>query len=347
MRKKETDDKAGRAVTMEDVARKAGVNIATVSRALRNLPRVAPSTRRKVERAAKALGYRPNPFVQAFAAHMRGCRPLPDHTPLAMFSAGNRPDATGFQRYVKGIETKAAEHGFRIDFFGKEQVGGSLDRLRQIVMARNTRALLILPVPHGMDCTALTQFPLAMATIDYTLKSPGIHRAAPAYFHNMELALQGLTERGARRIAFCTSPTETAHIGPHWLGAFCGWGKRHTPSGVLAPYFARLDGNTAPARQHFLAWIKRNQPDAIVANNCCFLDWMQEAGIPVPGQIKFVHLGDYSKTPDLTRVSQNQTAIGAAAFDLILGQLHRNEYGVPKHMKTVLVYGEWVDGWTA
>ena len=44
--------------TMEDVARQAGVNKATVSRALRGDPRISPPTREKVWRAAKELGYR-------------------------------------------------------------------------------------------------------------------------------------------------------------------------------------------------------------------------------------------------------------------------------------------------
>ncbi len=42
---------------IEDVARKAGVSTATVSRALRGLPNVSPETRREVSRVAAELGY--------------------------------------------------------------------------------------------------------------------------------------------------------------------------------------------------------------------------------------------------------------------------------------------------
>ncbi len=48
------------ATTIEDVARKAGVSTATVSRALRGLPNVAPSTRRHVLEVAQALDYAMN-----------------------------------------------------------------------------------------------------------------------------------------------------------------------------------------------------------------------------------------------------------------------------------------------
>jgi len=43
--------------TINDVAKRAGVSVATVSRALRGLPNVSASTRRRVEAAAEALSY--------------------------------------------------------------------------------------------------------------------------------------------------------------------------------------------------------------------------------------------------------------------------------------------------
>ncbi len=50
-----------RPITIDDVARVAGYSVATVSRALRGLPNVAPSTRRQIEDVAARLNYRPDP----------------------------------------------------------------------------------------------------------------------------------------------------------------------------------------------------------------------------------------------------------------------------------------------
>ena len=55
------------AATIEDVAAVAGVSVATVSRALRNLPNVATATRRRVIDAAAALHYRPDPHAAGLA----------------------------------------------------------------------------------------------------------------------------------------------------------------------------------------------------------------------------------------------------------------------------------------
>ncbi|WP_205857263.1 LacI family DNA-binding transcriptional regulator, partial [Phytoactinopolyspora endophytica] len=44
-----------------DVAARAGVSVATVSRALRGLPGVSPATRKAVQTIAKELGYVASP----------------------------------------------------------------------------------------------------------------------------------------------------------------------------------------------------------------------------------------------------------------------------------------------
>ncbi len=56
-------------VRIEEVARAAGVSMKTVSRVFNNEPNVRPETRAKVEAAAKALNYRPNPSARSLAGN--------------------------------------------------------------------------------------------------------------------------------------------------------------------------------------------------------------------------------------------------------------------------------------
>lgn len=56
------------AITLEDVARAAGLSRAQVSRALRGDPGVTPATRALVEAAARKLGYRPNLAARTLAS---------------------------------------------------------------------------------------------------------------------------------------------------------------------------------------------------------------------------------------------------------------------------------------
>jgi LacI family transcriptional regulator len=48
-------------ITIRDVARQAGVSVATVSRVLNNSALVSPDTRDAVMKAVTQLGYRPTP----------------------------------------------------------------------------------------------------------------------------------------------------------------------------------------------------------------------------------------------------------------------------------------------
>ena len=50
--------------TLKDVAQLANVDVSTVSRALNNTAHVHPATKARILKAAKELGYRPNPIAQ-------------------------------------------------------------------------------------------------------------------------------------------------------------------------------------------------------------------------------------------------------------------------------------------
>ena len=52
-------------VSLKDLAAQLGVSIATVSRALRNSHEVGEELRLRVQKLAKELNYRPNPFAQS------------------------------------------------------------------------------------------------------------------------------------------------------------------------------------------------------------------------------------------------------------------------------------------
>ena len=55
-----TVQRSPKRATISDVARMAGVSIATVSRALKDAPDIGEETKRRVRESAAQLGYRPN-----------------------------------------------------------------------------------------------------------------------------------------------------------------------------------------------------------------------------------------------------------------------------------------------
>ncbi len=92
------------AATMKDVALKAKVSTATVSRALMNPDKVSQATRNRVEKAAREVGYLPQPMG-------RNVKRNESRTILVIV-----PDICDpfFSEIIRGIEVTAANHGYLV-----------------------------------------------------------------------------------------------------------------------------------------------------------------------------------------------------------------------------------------
>ncbi len=88
--------------TLRDVAKKACVDVSTVSRALNNTSYVHPDTKAKIVAAAKELGYRPNVIAQALKQGRR-------HTIGVIVP---RLHMTIFSEILQGIEQEAEKLGY-------------------------------------------------------------------------------------------------------------------------------------------------------------------------------------------------------------------------------------------
>ncbi len=330
------DISVSRPVTTRDVALKAGVAQSTVSRALNNNPQISDGERKRILAIAEELGYRPNPFVSAFTAQVRSYRRSPKGATIALLDSSAEGETSFGSSYRRGAELRAQSLGYRTEIFRLKDIDGSIERLNKILHARNTYGLLVLPVSQSCDLSKLRMDNLATATVDYTLRQPDLSRACPDYFQGMVLALRELWALGYRRICFCARSVEVTVISPHWLGAYTGWRE-------LLPPSDRVECYTHPVwdKRHFQKWLKHTKPDAIITNSDHFFRWASEIKLRHP-KVAFAALFQ-QETPTFFQVDQNPLQVGAAAIDLIIGQIHRNERGVPAAPKTVLIKSSWVN----
>ena len=74
--------------------------------------------------------------------------------------------------------------------------------------------------------------------------------------------------------------------------------------------------------------------------------WLEEMGIDVPGEVGLAHLDRHDELPDWSGMHQNSLLVGAAAVDMLVGQLHRGENGLPDSGKASFVQSVWIDGGT-
>jgi LacI family transcriptional regulator len=61
----------------------------------------------------------------------------------------------------------------------------------------------------------------------------------------------------------------------------------------------------------------------------------------VPDDVGLVHLDWSAESGSLADIDANAETIGMEAVDLLVGQLHANEYGVPRREKVVSVSGPY------
>ena len=86
------------------------------------------------------------------------------------------------------------------------------------------------------------------------------------------------------------------------------------------------------------------RPDVLLFSDQPIPAWVSRLGLSVPGEIGLVHLDWSRDVAPLAGLDSDPEAIGVAATDLLVGQLHANEFGIPKHEKIVAVRGHWVPG---
>ena len=92
------------AVTIREVASRAGVAVGTVSRVVNNRPDVNPKLRERVLRALKELNYRPNASAQSLARNSSA---------LVSFILSNRDFLHPFHsRVLEGVEEYSVEAGY-------------------------------------------------------------------------------------------------------------------------------------------------------------------------------------------------------------------------------------------
>ncbi|HTA09266.1 MAG TPA: LacI family DNA-binding transcriptional regulator [Streptosporangiaceae bacterium] len=186
-------------IGIRDVAKLAGVSVASASLALNGLPGVADGTRSRIAAAAERLGYRANPQAQALRS---------GRSTMYGFVVRNLANPF-FLDVMSGAEEVASEAGATLIVLDSQY---SIDREAEHVRnmaAQRLAGLAIAPVGAGASIQLWHQLRPGTPVVALNASLPGINGlslVSPDNAAAVALPMQRLAELGHASAAFITAP---------------------------------------------------------------------------------------------------------------------------------------------
>lgn len=307
-------------VTIREVAEAAGVSVATVSRALRGLPSVAPATREKVERVAAELDYLPDPYAARLSSAQA-------HTVVV---AVPLPGQWYYAQIVAAVEAVASAAGYELQL---HVAGDDLQRerfIRDILpQQRRVGGAILVDIPIDADEVA------ALKERGVLIVAVGQHTdgIVTVTIDNIQAAYEAtghLIERGHRRIAVLGGmPDGQPHLSiPREREE--GYRQAMFDAGLEIDETLIVNGNFsieggADATRDLLSI--RNPPSALFALSdemaAGAIQAAREKGVAVPQDLAIVGFDDhdFAAAMGLTTVRQPVIAQGEMAMQAVLDAL--------------------------
>jgi LacI family transcriptional regulator len=331
-------------VSMQDVAEQAGVSRSAVSLALLGHPSIPPSTRERVEAAARRLGYRKHPLVSALMSSRRNRQPVTAiRAALGFLTSEAPPDSWRQGFLLRAIHTaavkRAGELGFSLEEFSAGDPAMRPERLQALLRARGIHGLLVAPLPG--DQTQLdfdvTQF--AAVGVGMSVKEPAIDRVSSDHFFEAKLAFEHCQRLGYRRIGLALPANINRRLEQRWLSGYLLAQRSVAAAARFPPLMPETREEIAPGLN---SWIARHRLDAVIFSNR-----LEERMACAPTRVGLVSLSVRDDSGRVAGIRQNEHGIGEKSVELLVAKLNR--WDAPhRELPTLhLLRGAWSDGLSA
>jgi LacI family transcriptional regulator len=303
---------ARRSATIRDVAARAGVSIATVSRVFNSASVVRKDTARRVLSAAQALQYAPH-----FAARNLSTRRTNTIGVLL-------PDLHGgfFSEVIRGIDGAARANGYQLLISGSHSDWSEMAAVLRATRGRVDGTIVMSP---DLDGEALQpHLPQTLPVIFLNCPSAAGPTITIDNRRGAGMVVRHLASLGHRRIAFIRGPEHNADASQRLEGYRAALARQR---GAAAPIELPGDFTESSGYQAALAAIAMHpRPTALFAANDSMaigaLSAFRQSGVQVPEEMAVVGFDDIPiarfATPPLTTVSVDLEAFGRRALELLL-----------------------------
>jgi len=312
--------------TIHDVARRAGVSIATVSRVINNVQPIDPETAQRVRAAIEELDYHPN-YVA------RGLRRRSTRSLGLIVSDNSNPF---FAEVARAVEDAGYEAGYSVILCNSDLSTEKQERYIDVLISRRVDGIVLMSAP-GSDVKALVErishadIPLVIANNE--VPDLGVDEVQVTFYEGGYTAGRYLLDLGHRSIAYIGFFSEqvrghTARA-QGFMSALSEAGIELASSRIAYGRGRYQDGRAAAAEllgrgvQMTAVFVF----DDLMAMGV--IKELQARGLSVPGDVSVVGFDNivYSEatTPAITTVAQPIARIGHECVRLLLERIEQPE----------------------
>ncbi|WP_406283147.1 LacI family DNA-binding transcriptional regulator [Streptomyces sp. NBC_00209] len=323
--------------TVYDVAERAGVSIATVSRVYRSPESVRGETRARVLASARELGYVPSGSARGLASRSTGvlglCYPDFHDAEADSAPAADPGEVTLYSdEVIRGMERAARRHGYAL-LIASSHADDAGTRLTEVAGRVDGLAVLAQAVPDEVLEMVARRVPVVLLAGE---PYDGIDHVKVANFDGqLQITRHLLGPHRLRRLAFVGGPEDS----PDGEARFLGYQAAHLEAGLPLPKAPDLRGDLTQAagRQAvetlFGAAGEGPRPQGLVFANDQMavgaLHALEARGIDVPGDIAVTGFDGIPLSqlvrPTLTTVRQPMGLLGVEAVELLVARLSERE----------------------
>jgi LacI family transcriptional regulator len=195
--KKKPSNRRHSSVSIRDVAKRAGVSIATVSRAVNGITTVDAELAKRVWKAVEEVGYVPNPQARALVSGRSRMLGL-------IVSEITNPF---FPELVQEFENLAVAQGYEVMIGSTNYEPARTESLIRRMLQRNVDGVAVMTFGIEEELVRkLVESEFPMVFVDQGPKLPNIRVLKVNYGEGIRGAVQHLAALGHRSIAFITGP---------------------------------------------------------------------------------------------------------------------------------------------
>lgn len=308
-------------VTITDIARKLGLNVSTVSRALNGSDKVSDKTRKRVQKTAREMNYRPN----AVASRLRRGR---GYTVGMIVPRINRQF---FANVIHGVETVLNPAGYRILICQSDETLEKETEMANALLESQVDGVILSvskETRRGVHLQAIVDHGIPLIQFDRIIGDLATHEVLNDNFKGAYDLTRHLIDQGYKRILHLGGPQYINIYKDRFLAcqkALTDAGLPFYEENLLEDVLTEEKGYEAIKKR----FLEKSKPDAIFAASdfsaLGALFALKELKINVPREVGLAGFANEPFTrltaPAITSVDQHSEAIGKAAARMLLETL--------------------------